>query len=266
MADSDPDAADLGADAADPDTGVAEEDAETSIPDEELRERVETEYDFEDFGPADMAEMSVEEWEAAFDADTWITGDRLLDRVEADLKSRVKRRDVFAVVEREDDVLLAYNDVEYAIVRPDGSVEGEGSLRRTVEPIVALCSMDDYDVPELPEGQLLPDPADIDEGTGQLGNTVLQVVAGTQVLAGLFILVSPLLPLGDGAGSVLLTTVVGLAFVVVGILLFVLVANARLADRFRAEEYRERLRAAGVGTDRRPAFLDDDDGDPNGSS
>ncbi|NIQ56861.1 MAG: hypothetical protein GWN85_26365, partial [Gemmatimonadetes bacterium] len=44
-----------------------------------LREAVEAKYDFDDFRPADMAQMSLEEWEAAFDPDTWITGTELLD-------------------------------------------------------------------------------------------------------------------------------------------------------------------------------------------
>jgi hypothetical protein len=53
-----------------------------------LREQVDAEYDFENFTPADMAKMSAEEWEAAFDAETWITGPELLDRLEKDLKTR----------------------------------------------------------------------------------------------------------------------------------------------------------------------------------
>lgn len=44
-------------------------------------------------------------------------------------------------------------------------------------------------------------------------------------------------------------------------LIFLVVANARLSDRFRAEEYRERLRAGGVDTDERPDFLPIEDED-----
>ena len=65
---------------------------------EELRARVEKQYDFEEFGAAEMAEMSVEEWEAVFDPDAWLTGEGLLDRVERELRSNVRRREVFAVV------------------------------------------------------------------------------------------------------------------------------------------------------------------------
>jgi hypothetical protein len=113
---------------------------------EALRRRVNEEYDFEEFTPADMAEMSAAEWEAVFDPETWITGERLLDRIEADLLSRVAQRDVFAVVERLDDRVLAYTDSGYAIVHGSGRIEGEGSVLREVEPIVALCAMEAYEV------------------------------------------------------------------------------------------------------------------------
>ena len=235
-----------------------------------LRREVEAKYDFDDFGPADMAEMSVEEWEAVFDPETWITGTALLDRVEADLKAKVETRDVFAIVERVDDDgdrVLAYSDEGYALVFPDGTVEGEGTVLRDVKPVVALCSMEDYDVPAMPEGDdLLPDPDDVPEGTGELGNVLVQAVGVVQLLAGIFLLVSPLLFDLGGRGSVLLTTVLGLIFLGIGLFLLVLVANARLSDRFRAEEYRQRLRAMDVGGDGRPDFVpvgdrDGDDGD-----
>jgi hypothetical protein len=216
-------------------------------------------YDFEDFGPVEMAEMSAEEWEAVFDPASWITGQPLLDRVEADLKHRVRRGEVFAVVERirdgGEDRLLAYSDVDYAIVYPDGSVEGEGTIRRDVEPVVVLCSMDDYEVPALPEGDLLPDPTAIEEGSGQLGNRLVQVIAVAQLVAGGFLLAAPLFVDLPGRGSTLLTTVAGLGFLLIGLFLLVMVANARLSDRFRAEEYRQRLRDAGVGSGDRPDFL-----------
>jgi hypothetical protein len=38
---------------------------------EELRAEVECRYDFENFGPDQMAEMTAAEWETAFDLDTW---------------------------------------------------------------------------------------------------------------------------------------------------------------------------------------------------
>lgn len=228
-------------------------------------ETVEDKFDFDTFGPPDMAQMTVEEWEAAFDPDTWITGPRLLARVEADLRDRVHRRDIFAVIERvtEDgaDRILAYTDAGYALVYPDGSVEGFGAVLRDVKPVVALCSMDDYDIPDPPEGESLPTPADVPEGSGQLGNTLLQVLAGILVIAGLALIIGPLVLSFDGGSAGLLTIVIGLGFLVIGGVLLILVANARLSDRFRAEEYRDRLRAAGVGTDERPAFLPDFDTD-----
>ncbi|MFB6183151.1 MAG: hypothetical protein ABEI96_01235 [Haloarculaceae archaeon] len=235
---------------------------------EDLRRQVEQEYDFENFGPADMAEMSPEEWEAAFDPETWITGPELLDRVEADLKQRVADRDVFARVERDEDKLIAYSDTGYATVHPDGSVEGEGTVLRDVKPTVALCSMDDYEVPESPPEDVLPEPQAVPEGSGELGNTVLQVVAGVQILAGLVLLGAWLfasanvvsLPGGGGGGqlNLVMLFVAGGAFLVVGLVLFVVVANARLSDKYRAEEYRNRLRAVELEEGERPPFLPGD--------
>ncbi|WP_255150512.1 DUF7319 domain-containing protein [Halorarius halobius] len=218
---------------------------------EELRAQVEEKYDFDDFGPREMAEMTVEEWEAAFDPDTWITGEELLDRVEADLKRRVIDRDVFARVERlsEPDRVVAYSDEGYAVVYPDGTLEGEGTVLRDVKPTVALCSMDEYDPPEMPSGDLLPEPMDVPEGSGEFGNLMIQVVAGAQVLAGLALLVGSFL-----VGSVV-TGVAGLGFLAIGVFLLFTVANTRLSDRFRAEEYRNRLRAVGLEDGERPDFL-----------
>lgn len=239
----------------------AEADSDVDPSSETFRRAVEEKYDFENFSPADMAEMTVDEWEAVFDPETWITGAELLARVEADLKHRVVKREVFAVIERfeqdGEERLLAYSDTGYAVVHPDGSVDGEGMIRQDVEPIVALCSMDDYDVPEPPdtEGELLPRPDDIPVESGELGNRVMQFIAGVQLIAGVGLLLSPLVVDLGGRGTVLLTTVVGLGFIFIGALLFFLVANARLSGRFRAREYRERLDAMGVGTDERPEFL-----------
>ncbi|MFW5977836.1 MAG: DUF7319 domain-containing protein [Halohasta sp.] len=218
-------------------------DGDTAADDlEALRQQVDEKYDFEEFGPADMARMSAEEWEAAFDAETWITGPRLLERVEAELKNRIARRDVFAVVERETvdgaDQLLVYSDEGYVTVTPDGTVEGEGGVLRDVEPIVAMCSMEEYEVAEPPAEYELPSPEVVPEQTGELGNLMLQIVAGIQLLGGLGLLVACLL---TDVGLVAPT--IGGLFVVVGLFLFSVVANARLSDRFRAEQYRDRLRA-----------------------
>ncbi|MEF8801180.1 MAG: hypothetical protein V5A38_09090 [Halolamina sp.] len=227
---------------------------------EELREQVEAKYDFDEFGRADMAEMEREEWEVAFDADTWITGNELIDRIEKDLGTRIATREVFARLERhpgeEGDRLLAYSDEGYAIVNADGSVEGQGTVLRDVEPTVALCSMEDYDPPEPPANPDLPDPEDVESGTGELGNTMLQIIAVTQMLAGIGLLVAWLLydlqpnsPAGD-----VVAPVAGLGFLVIGAFLLLVVANARLSDRFRAEEYRNRLRAVEEAGER-PEFV-----------
>jgi hypothetical protein len=199
--------------------------------------------------------MSGDEWESAFDPDSWITGPALLDRVEADLRARIARRDVFAVLEREEfdgeNCLLAYSDEGYAIVYPDGSVEGRGTVLRDVKPTVALASMDSYEVPEVPEdaGEL-PSPEEVEQGTGQLGNKVMLAVAGVQVLAGLALLVAWI-----ALGLSIIAPVVAFGFLLFGVFLFVVVANARLSDRFRAAEYRDRLRAAGVESQKRPEFV-----------
>ena len=229
---------------------------------EELRERVERQYDFEDFGPREMAEMDADEWEAVFDADSWITGTALLDRVEQELRANVQRREVFAVVERvgdgDDDRVVAYSDEGYVIVRPEGTVKGTGTVLRDVEPMVALCSMESYDVPDVDEDAGLPHPDVVAEGSGDFGNRMLQMVAGATVLSGVaFVLVWLASVVGavdiGFAGAIVLT--LGLLFVVVGGFLFLTVANARLSDRMRAEQYRDRLRAVGAGTDERPEFL-----------
>jgi len=262
--------ADSVADAAD-DGGDARESSEDL---EALRRRVEEEYDFEDFGPADMASMEPEEWDAAFDPDTWITGEPLLDRVEADLKHRVATRDVFAVIERTthdgEPAVLAYTDNGYALVEPDGSVEGFGTVLRDTRPVVALCSMDSYDVPEPPsEDYLLPAPDEVPTGSDELGNLMMQIVAAVLSLCGLALVLAALyvavagiggLPTPGGVtdaggGALAVTFVIGFSFVLIGLLLFTTVANARLSDRFRAEEYRDRLRRMGLEDGERPDFL-----------
>jgi hypothetical protein len=54
-------------------------------------------------------------------------------------------------------------------------------------------------------------------------------------------------------GAIILT--LGLFFLIVGFFLFLTVANARLSDRMRSEQYRDRLRAVGAGSEERPSFL-----------
>ncbi|MFB6129621.1 MAG: hypothetical protein ABEJ28_02240 [Salinigranum sp.] len=228
---------------------------------EALRRQVEEKYDFENFTPAQMQEMTADEWEAAFDADSWVVGVDLLDRVEAELKTRISTREVFAAVEwfEEDGEprLLAYSDEGYAVVYPDGSIEGEGTVMRDVRPTVVLCSMDDYEVPAPPDDVSLPSPDDVPEGTGRLGNLMLQFVAAVQVLAGVGLFVAWLtldLPGATGRAK-LVFPAAGLGFLLIGLFLFTVVANARLSDRFRAEEFRDRLRAIGHDGGDPPEFL-----------
>ncbi|MDZ5811962.1 hypothetical protein U4E84_11475 [Halorubrum sp. AD140] len=230
---------------------------------DELRRRVEEEYDFDDFGPADMAQMSAEEWDAAFDPDSWITGDRLLDRAEAELKSRIARREVFGVLERVrtdgEERVLVYSDEGYAILRSTGEVTGQGTVLRDVEPIVALAAMESYDVPEPPDDWSLPHPDTVPEGSGEFGNLMIQVIAVVQVLAGAALLVASLV----ADLNTIVAPVIGLLFLLIGVFLFAMVANARLSDRFRSEEYRDRLRALREAKER-PDFVPvegDDEGE-----
>lgn len=253
------------------------DDGEGEAPDPvaELRARVEEKYDFDDFSPRDMAEMSPEEWDAVFDPETWITGAELLDRVEDDLMSRIAYREVFAVVDRQrpgefegpdpdaepefavdpdpdTDAgrVLAYSDEGYAIVYPDGSVEGRGTILRDVKASVALCSMPDYDVPEPPEGASLPSPEEVPEGSGDLANRLVQFVAGVQLAAGAVLVGWSLFFADKSSGSNSgwqAAVIVGLLFLAFGVFLLFMVANARLSDRFRAEEYRNRLRNIEAG-------------------
>ena len=231
-------------------TQAAESDEEL----DELRATVEEKYDFDEFGPAEMAQMSGDEWDAAFDPETWITGKRLLDRVESDLKSKIAAREIFAVVERDDSQLVVYADTGYAVVSADGTVEGEGGVRRDVEPVVAMCSMDEYEVSEPPANYELPAADQVPEQTGEFGNLMIQLIAGGQVIGGSALLGAFILRLVE----TVVAPVVGGLFLIVGIGLFALVANARLSDRFRAEQYRSRLRAVEAGGIDRPEIEGDD--------
>ena len=206
-----------------------------------LRAAVEERYDFDRFGPAEMAEMDLSEWEAAFDPENWVTGKALLDRVEQELSARVAMREIFGVIDRhaDPDRVLAYSDEGYAVVRPDGSVEGTGTIVRDVEPSVALCSMPEYEVLEVPDHDL-PQPEDVTEGSGALGTMMLQIVAGIHLLVGLVLIGAWVLL---ATVSSIIAPVAGLGFLFVGGFLLLIIANARLSDRFRAEQYRNRLRA-----------------------
>lgn len=222
---------------------------------EALRVEVDEKYDFDDFRPSDMARMSPEEWDVSFDSDSWITGPELLDRVEAELKSRIASREVFAVLERviEDgeELLLAYSDVGYAIVHADGTIEGRAAVLEDVKPTVALCSMPEYEPPDPPAEYELPEPEDVPDGSGEFGNQMIQIVAFLQTIAGVALLGAWILT----DLSTLVAPVMALIFLAIGIFLFTTVANARLSNRFRSEEYRERLRGVRLVDDERPEFV-----------
>lgn len=229
------------------------EDVDTSADDLEERD------DFEEFGPEDFEEMTPEEWSEAFDPDSWVTGSALLERVEAELRDRIERRDVFAVVERitneGEECLLSYSDEGYALIRPSGEVEGFGTVLRDVKPTVALCSMPEYEVePVADEVGTLPDPATIDTARSEFGNKMLQFI-------GFALLVSTIALIG---GWLLLDVplagaIIGVIFGIVAMFLLFTVANARLSTRYRAEGYRERLRSIGLGEVERPPFVPTDE-------
>lgn len=206
-----------------------------------LRAAVEERYDFERFGAAEMAEMDLAEWEAAFDPEHWVTGEQLLDRIERELTARVALREIFGMVERhaDPDRVIAYSDEGYAVVRPDGSVEGSGTIVRDVEPSVALCSIPEYEVLDVPD-RGLPQPEDVTDGTGALGTMMLQIVAGIHLLVGVILIGAWMV---SASVSSIIAPVAGLGFLLVGGFLLLIIANARLSDRFRAEQYRNRLRA-----------------------
>lgn len=221
--------------------------------------------DPEAFGPEDFEAMTPDEWAESFDPDTWLTGEALLDRVEGELQARVARRDVFAVVERivndGEPCVLAYADNGYALVRPSGAVEGFGTPLEDVKPTVALCSIPDYDPePAPPPGTGLPDPADIEEGSGDLGNKMLQLTAFILAIGGLALVGGWLL-----AGVPIVGGIIGIAFLIAAVFLLFTVANARLSERYRADEYRQRLRSVGLGEGERPAFVPADERADSGS-
>jgi hypothetical protein len=83
---------------------------------------------------------------------------------------------------------------------------------------------------------------------------MLQVIAGAQLLVGVGLIGAWAL----GAIPTIVAPALGLVFGLVGFFLFLVVANARLSDRFRAEEYRNRLRAVKALEGERPAFLTDE--------
>jgi hypothetical protein len=122
--------------------------------------------------------------------------------------------------------------------------------------------MEEFEVSPPPAEFDLPDPTEVPEGSGEFGNFMLQVIAGAQLLVGIGLIgawmaQSAGLNLAPGLTTILVPAL-GMVFLLVGLFLFLVVANARLSDRFRAEEYRNRLRAVKAIEGERPAFLSGD--------
>lgn len=222
--------------------------------------------DYEEFGPADFEAMTPEEWTEAFDPESWITGEALLDRIEAELRSRVEARDVFALIERithdGERCLLAYSDEGYALVYPSGELEGFGTVLRDVKPTVALCSIPEYEVEPVPDDiGTLPEPVSIDGDQDDFGNKMIQLVGFALVLSTVALIGGWMLADVPLAGAI-----VGIIFGIVAIFLLFTVANARLSSRYRAEAYRERLRAIGLGEGERPDFVPEDESASDGEN
>ena len=114
-------------------------------------------------------------------------------------------------------------------------------------------------MPEPPDDWSLPHPDTVPQGSGEFGNLMVQVIAVVQVLAGAALLVASfVIDL-----NTIVAPVIGIVFLIIGLLLFVMVANARLSDRFRSEEYRDRLRALRQAKER-PDFVPVEGGVING--
>lgn len=221
------------------------------------RARSESDSLVADIDPGEMGTLSPEEWADRFDTSAWVTGTELIDRVELELQNRIATRDVFAELERPGpDRLLAYSDEGYAIVYDDGSVEGDGTVFRDVKTSVVLAASPEYDVSAPPADWRLPEPSSIRIGGSELGNRMLQVLGAGLLLSGIAMLVGS--AIGVAGRSPIILVFMGFAFLIGGIFLFFVVANARLSTRFRAAEYRNRLEAAKVGDDGRPEFVPTD--------
>tara|TARA_A100001037_G_scaffold273406_1_gene270315 strand:- start:7136 stop:7771 length:636 start_codon:yes stop_codon:yes gene_type:complete len=199
-----------------------------------------------------------EQSEFPIDLELSITGEELLLRVEADVKDRISRRNIVAVIETgnidHQKHLLIYDNIGYALISLDGSVSGMGPIRTETENIVVLCSMTTYEVPEFPTGGFSLDTNNLSNNHDGIGNKLLQILGLSFILIGLFLLFSPLF-LTFPPGSGILTTVSALGFIFTGLFLLIVVVHSRLSDRFRSMEYHDRLAKMGIGSDFRPDFL-----------
>ena len=180
-----------------------------------------------------------------------IVGKELLNRVELDIRDRISRRNIIAAIETihidDEENLLIYDDAGYALIALDGSVSGMGSIRTEIENIVVLCSMDTYDVPELPAGDFSLNIDAISKSSSGIGNKLLQILASSFLIIGILLLFSPLFINFPRPGSGILTTVSGFGFIFTGLFLLLVVVHSRLSDRFRSTEYADRLKKIGIG-------------------
>ena len=188
-----------------------------------------------------------------------IVGKELLNRVDLDIKDRISRRKIIAAIETihidDEENLLIYDDAGYALIALDGSVSGMGSIRTEIENIVVLCSMDTYDVPELPAGDFSLNINTSSKSPSGIGNKLLQILASSFLIIGILLLFSPIFVNFPRPGSGILTTVSGFGFILTGLFLLLVVVHSRLSDRFRSMEYTDRLKKNGIGSDFRPDFL-----------
>ena len=178
-----------------------------------------------------------------------IVGKELLNRVDLDIKDRISRRNIIAAIETihidDEENLLIYDDAGYALIALDGSVSGMGSIRTEIENIVVLCSMDTYDVPELPAGDFSLNIDAPSKSSSGIGNKLLQILASSFLIIGILLLFSPLFVNFPRPGSGILTTVSGFGFIFTGLFLLLVVVHSRLSDRFRSTEYADRLKKIG---------------------
>ncbi len=188
-----------------------------------------------------------------------IVGTDLLDRIEADTKDRIRRRNILAMIERISiegtGHILIYDDLGYALVEPDGSVSGIGSIRTEIENVVVLCSMSSYDVPELLNGNFLPKISSTYKPANQIGNKLLQTLSFSFFIIGFILLISPIFINFYASSATILTTISGLGFILTSLFIITLVIHSRLSDRFRSSEYQNRLKNIGIGSNSRPSFI-----------
>lgn len=207
----------------------------------------------------DKVTVSINPGEFIHSSEKIIVGLDLIDRIEADTKDRIRRRNILAMIERISiegiDHILIYDDLGYAIVEPDGSVSGIGSIRAEMENVVVLCSMSNYDVPELIKDNFLPNISSTYKPPNQIGNKLLQILSLSFFIIGCTLLVSPIFLNFYASSATILTTISGFGFILISLFITTMVVHSRLSDRFRSSEYQNRLKNIGIGSNSRPSFI-----------